>query len=201
QELLVEELGIEDRGSRIEDRGSKIEKGGKKTAKGGGNLQSSIVDPHSSNLVLDSPAVRFGWQPYLPELLVTVQTHVTLGPRTGRVQQRILFDGAQRVPRRVLLRLPDAPKTDPGLVQGVPKSPQTHPAGRPEDAAVENAGPGSWSIALNPEKDPYLDVSYTFPRPASGRVAVPLLWLEQATGTETKVRVWSEPEGAWQTRA
>jgi hypothetical protein len=158
------------------------------------------ADPHAFSLRLQSAVLRFAWQPYRPELPVAVQTDITLESRRARVHQRLQFPGAPAVPPQLLLRLAGAPPTDRRVEEALSQSLRVRPGGRLA-ALPARIGFGTWQVMLDPDKDQYLDVDYSFPVAASGRVQVPLLWLEQATHTDTKVRVWSEPEVRFQMQA
>src|SRR5262249_44217230 len=148
---------------------------------------------------LASPDLRFGWRPYRPELPVVVQTDINLGAREALVQQVVQFPGPGRPPKRVILRLPEAARADAPLREALSNSFRVLSEGRLEPLEEGDLA-GSWAVP-NTEKGQPLTVRYTFPLPPAGLVQVPLLWPEQATRTEAKVRVWSEPDGPGQWRA
>jgi hypothetical protein len=154
-------------------------------ARAGPDAEILAPGSHTHSLRPAPGRLEFAWRPYRPELAVKVETDVTFTQQSARVRQRIQFPPRQELPGQVLLRLGgNSAKlrgTGPRVVAGGRLDPD--PGG---------AGDNSWLVALQLKKERTLELEYAFAAPAVGRVAVPLLWPEQATRVETKVRLWSE---------
>ncbi len=131
----------------------------------------------------------FAWRPYRPDLAVVVETDVTLRNRAAHVRQRVRFPAGAKLPARVHLR-PGRSAARDAARRMIGESLKVVAGGRLDGAPAPGGG---WPVVLDDGRGQPLELEYDFALPAAGPAAVPLLWVEQATRTETKVRVWSEP--------
>jgi hypothetical protein len=133
--------------------------------------------------------VEFAWRPYRPELPVTVESDVTLTEGRGHVRQRLQLPTGAHRPRQLLLRLAGDLPAGPPTLRALGQSLHVTSGGRLEAGADADA----WPVGLQLGRDRTLELEYDFPLAAAGLLRVPLLWPEQATRVDTRVRVWSEP--------
>jgi hypothetical protein len=132
--------------------------------------------------------VEVAWRPYRPDLAVKVVTDVTFRHSRAHVEQRVQFPPQQQLPAQVHFRLLQSLPLGGALGQSLRLS-----GGKLEPdtgAATET----SWPVTLALDKSRTLILNYQFPVSKPQRIPVPLLWLDQATRIDTKVRVWSDPE-------
>jgi hypothetical protein len=126
--------------------------------------------------------VELAWRQHRAELPVVIEVELTLAERLARVRQRLRLPAA---PRQLALH---ASGPLPGVVPAA------------QGATLASRGVDGWTATL-PEpagKAQTITLEYSFPLPAeresrARRIAVPLLWPEQATRCETRVRAWAEP--------
>jgi hypothetical protein len=154
-------------------------------ARAGPDAEILTPGSHTHTLRPAPGQLEFGWRPYRPELAVKVETDVTFAQESAHVRQRIHFPARQELPALVLLRLGGKRAKLRG------SGPRVVAGGR-LDPDPSGAGDNSWLVALQLKKERTLELEYAFAAPAVGRVPVPLIWPEQATRVETKVRLWSE---------
>jgi hypothetical protein len=137
--------------------------------------------------------IELAWRPFRPELEVHSVMDVTLVGSKARVQQELRIQSSQILPSSVHLQIPP-PLT--GLVR------------------VAKGGklkPDSQEVILPKPEDKvyYLILEYAFPLapPANNQnsVSLPAIQVAEATRTENKVRVWTEPgilpvadQGTWE---
>ena len=138
--------------------------------------------------------VDLAWRKHVPELVVQSTADVTLTPRRAWV--RLAFQFPQKPPRELALLVPSELHGAIRVTQGK----QQEPLG--PQGVVELRDPASREQVLT------LDYSFRLPDPAAGpgtaarasdqsskerQFTVPLVRTEQATRSETTVRVWSDP--------
>jgi hypothetical protein len=133
--------------------------------------------------------VEFAWRPYRPELALAMEADVTLGDRQALVVQRVRFPGGGRVPAALRFHIADLAHADAAAVRALGDNLRVTGGSRRTPGGEEE---GAWVIVPEVGKDRTLALEYAVPA-AGELVAVPLLWPEEATRVETKVRVWSGP--------
>jgi hypothetical protein len=177
------------------DRGSGVEIAvppGQELVRAGGEGETLSPGKHAHTLRPAPQRVEFAWRTYRPEMAVGVQTDLTLGNRQARVRQRVQFPAQPALPAQVLLRLASGPKPQVEILARLNNSLRVQGGSR-LDSDPGNTAQTSWPIALQLKKDRFLELEYAFPVPETGLVQVPLLWPEEATQVNTKVRVWRDP--------
>jgi hypothetical protein len=137
--------------------------------------------------------IDLAWRPHRPELVVKSEIDVRVADRQVQVRHRMQLQAAEAGTRPVSLLIPAALTDRVRVIQG---------------GALEPGGAVKWT--QNAGKDHSLLLSYSFV-PTSGetmpasvegltpeataharRIPVPLVWMTEATRTETKVRIWSD---------
>jgi hypothetical protein len=139
--------------------------------------------------------IEVSWHPYRPELLVKSIVDLTLTGGRADIRHEIHLSSLQTLPPSIHLRVPAAAVDSLRVVEGghleLPR--ETSPANAQgvlrvvmpaKTAAAEARLVLHYSIPLTEAEQP--------PRGA-GPLTVPLVVPVQATGGDTKVRVWSEP--------
>ncbi|HEY8505500.1 MAG TPA: hypothetical protein VIL46_13030, partial [Gemmataceae bacterium] len=154
------------------------------SAAGGTEFRASLPGPPEE--------VRLSWRAQRPELPVAAEVDLVFRDGQAVLVHEVRFPAGPAVPRRLRL-------LGPRDLAGVRL---LSPAG-----TIDRAAPGEWLVTLpaSPEGNAPLRLSYAFALPpppegvpgpgAARRVEVPLLWVEAATRTETRVRVWGEESG------
>jgi hypothetical protein len=130
---------------------------------------------------------ELAWRPYRAEFPVSVVADVSFRPRYAHVKEQLGWDQAERPGKSalLLLKLPAEVKnlkvTGGGRLRGVDAGKQLAFVDLPQEPAGKTA----------------LVLEYDFPLPLVGAAkqdfVAPLIWPEQATQTETKVRLWGPP--------
>lgn len=119
--------------------------------------------------------VELNWQTYRTDLGCDVRAEVTLFARQLHVTQTLRFTAPDGDVKAVRLRGPEE-------LLGVKAKPALDPVGR-----------GEWEFrpTADPGREFAITVQYAVPlTPGVNTVAVPLLWCESATRTDSIVRVW-----------
>lgn len=171
-----------------------------------GKAEDPTRDRHQHSWTAEQTPERVAitWRPYRPELPVDSLADVTLEGRQAHVHQRLTFHFPEKPVTQILLRIPEGLANRVGIVEG----------GKAEEKAAlsEKTGSWTWPVTLTgasgKEQTLVLEYSFRLPERHEAPFAVPLVLTDQATGGETKVRVWSEPatepeltSGPWETRA
>jgi hypothetical protein len=159
-----------------------------------------------------------GWRPYRPESAVDSVADLTLSGHQARVRHQFHLHWSQAPASQLRLDIPPSLKNRVGI--------------EPKEARLQPDG--TVLLAKPLEKDRTLTLEYSFPLPPaaesllsepvnpqaiavgraqtlaasrSRRIEVPLVGVEGATRSETKIRVWSEPgiqpalvKGPWEER-
>jgi len=156
----------------------------------------------------------FGWQPYRPEFPVHAVTDITVHGRNAHVRHKLtcLFPKGEARPQgksragQVLVRVP-------AEVKALRFTPEARFDPRKGVAWIEVPQDNQASQTILVEYDwtlPAMIQQAPGRQPDSPTFAVPLLWPEQATRIEAKVRIWCDPgvvpvledvpDGVWRNR-
>ena len=134
------------------------------------------------------------WRPYRPEVAVESIIDLVFVPGQCRARQELILRSPHSMPARLLLHVPpDIAKTTLSVQGG--------------QLADDSAGKSVRRLTLvpvrNAEQDARVVLTYSFAAEpgANGRAPadlraglnIPLVWVESATKSETRLRVWSEP--------
>ncbi len=137
------------------------------------------------------------WRAYRPEFVVNSVADLTLAAGLGRVRHQFHFTLPQGSLSQFRLHIPPALKNRVRLGT--------------KEAKLESDG--TVLLAKSLEKERSLTLEYSFPVPlargsqpdSGGAIDVPLVRVEQAARSETKIRIWSEPgiqpvlvQGPWE---
>ncbi|MFO0938575.1 MAG: hypothetical protein U0798_18885 [Gemmataceae bacterium] len=136
------------------------------------SLISATCDRSASSVTLT-------WQPYRPELLTTVSAEVTVSDRQIVIAQSMTFNAQSPYSRPIRLR-------GPNLASGLRATPSLTPVSSGEYTFVPPTDKKTFSLT----------VSYAVPLPAKqgeSDFAIPLLWPEESTRTNTTARIWLPP--------
>jgi hypothetical protein len=132
---------------------------------------------------------HLAWRPYRPEFAVISTFDIKFHLQHAHVHQQLTWEPAERPPfgagKTPLLRLSVPPEVKALKVSSGGKlMPVDHDPKQPwVDVPVDAPGKG------------VLLLEYDFPLPPKhGTFPTPLLWPNQATRVESKVRLWSQPE-------
>jgi hypothetical protein len=137
--------------------------------------------------------IDLAWRPFRPELEVRSIMDVTLARSKARVQQELQIQSSQITPSAIHLVIPPPLA---GLVH-VAKGGKLNP----DNQEVMLARPEDKTYCL------VLEYAFPFPQPANNQdpVNLPVVQVAEATRTENKVRVWTEPgilpiadQGLWE---
>ncbi|VTS06597.1 hypothetical protein [Tuwongella immobilis] len=154
-----------------------------------GAVLSGSRSPRSNRLtasVRRSPAqVDLSWRPLRSDLIVDTQTELTLKDRQAVILQQLRIQPGEPAPRLLRLR-------GPANVAGV----RLLSGGR----SLEPTGAGEWTIPLLEPVGREINLSltyvFTLPESTNPNVPVPLLWIDNATQTETRLRIWRDGSSA-----
>ena len=155
------------------------------------------------SLSRSSPAqVEFSWKPPQPHFRVESIADVLLMDGGHRVQQQLKLVFTSKPPRKLRLRLSDAPL----LKSGISIAP----------GSLEPLEGDLWQLNLPADSGNEVTFKTSFAvreesGPKNSSLKVPLLWPEDTLQTESKVRLWrdpssrltsvpSKPQGNWQER-
>jgi hypothetical protein len=137
------------------------------------------------------------WRSYRPEFVVSSVADLTLAAGLGRVLHQFHFTLPQGSLSQFRLNIPPALKNRVRLTS--------------KEAKLESDG--TVLLAKSLEKERPLTLEYSFPLPldpgsqadSRGAIDVPLVRVEEATRSETKIRIWCEPgiqpalvQGPWE---
>lgn len=153
--------------------------------------------------------VEFGWRPHRPELAVNAVADVTVAGKQVNVQHRFNFQFGQTARKQVRLAIPDVIADRLKVREGGTLEPNglvtLAGGGKEQVLALEYSFvPGA--VAAEPRDEETMPAPE--PTGAGWRFRVPLVRVDGATQSETKVRVWTDPgtlaaasQGPWEERA
>jgi len=146
------------------------------------------------------------WRAHRPEFPVHVTTDIEFRPRYAQVKQQLAWDQADRPRGAALLRLRVPPEARSLKVSGggklVALDREKHLASVDVVAAHlppgESPGANLAAPTVAGKSRVVLEYDFALPAPVEGKVAappirVPLIWPEQATNVDTKLRLWTQP--------
>ncbi|MCE9531703.1 MAG: hypothetical protein K8T89_11360 [Planctomycetes bacterium] len=137
----------------------------------------------SSNIERAVAQVELAWKPIRADVRLESTADVTLGDRQARIAQQCRYTFADRPSRRLRLRSL-APLTGVSVTPG----------------SIENNGPNDWTVILpaEPSKETSITLNYAIAYASTGnepfRLNVPLLWPENATAADSRVRFLRDRE-------
>jgi hypothetical protein len=159
----------------------------------------------------DGLGVDVSWRPYRPELRMSSVVDLTLGGSRGEMRQELRLQLPPMPPSFVNLRVPaavgdslqikDEQGQDPHAVKTEIRSSKSKNLASDSDFGLRipvPAKPGEWKLVLqyrfSSAEFRTLDGSGQISDEGISRLLpIPLVVLEEATGGDMKVRIWSEP--------